>query len=896
MTSYRKKLIEVALPVEEISKACRRDKDRKVGTIKNVHKWFAPTPTPAWRALLFAALVDDPGDDRRRNELVDLIKRLVPEDGGPPPESALDEARRVIGAAGGMPTVFDPFCGGGSALVEAQRLGLEAVGSDLNPVAALIARTISQLVPAVAGHPPVHPEEARIPGVSGGPLDDLITDLRHYAVRLRGVAWAQVGHLYPTLGGETVIAWLWARTAGCPNPACGATIPLYTSPWLSRQKGKERWLKPIVAVRQVTFEIGEGAATPPPVTKASRRGARFRCPICQQTAPEEHIKSEGVAGRLGTQLLATVVHGDAGRRHLRADRLQAQHAAVEPPEDRPDVAIPFDPRNLWCREYGIDRQFKLYTTRQLHTLGAFADTVAKVHSWVIEDGGDDAYATAITTILGLCVGKLAQANSTLARWKIDSRNGIGKPESAFSRHALPMVWDFVEVNPFGGSVGDWLLQINTASGALRTLPPHAKPARVVQCDAREAGKRLVLPETALVATDPPYYDQIGYADLSDYFYVWERRALRDIQPDLFGTIAAPKAAELIATPYRHQDADAPAAAARKYFVEGFTDSLTSLASAARADLPMVVIYALRQEEVEMDGQTSTAWDAIIEALLAAGLGIVGAWPIHGTASSRQMGLGTNALASYTAMVCRPRTVSEVVDRPGFLRALRAGLPAAIRRMQEAAVPPLDLTQAALGPGLAVFSRFAQVIEPTGEPMSVRTAIAIINQVRGEALSRRQDAFDADTRWAVQWFDEYGFMPGDYGRAEVAFTAADTSFDRLRRAGIVASRPPKLWLLRPQDLSARWDPRADGRVPVWELTMHLVRRLYANGEEAAGELLATAIRRSDSARDLAYRLADICERRGWADEARVFNGLIVAWPEIARRAAALGRRPYQETLG
>jgi putative DNA methylase len=418
---------------------------------------------------------------------------------------------------------------------------------------------------------------------------------------------------------------------------------------------------------------------------------------------------------------------------------------------------------------------------------------------------------------------------------------------------------------------------------------------VVQCDARDAG-RLVEPGTALVATDPPYHDQIGYAELSDYFYVWERRALRDIQPDLFGTIAAPKAGELIATPCRHQGADDPVMAAREYFVEGFTDSFASLAAVARPDLPMVVIYALRQEEVERDGLTSTAWDAIIEALLAAGLGIVGAWPIHGTGSSRQIGLGTNALASYTAMVCRPRQAVEVLDRPRFLRALRAELPAAIRRMQEAAVPPLDLTQAALGPGLAVFSRYARVLEPDGEPMSVRTAITLINKVRGEVLSRRQDSFDADTRWAVQWFAEYGFGPGDYGRAEIAFTATDTSFDRLRRAGIISSRPPNLWLVRPEDLRVGRDPRIHGGTSVWELTMHLVGRLYEGGEASAGDLLAERIRLGDAARDLAYRLADICERHQQADEARAFHALIVAWPEIARRATESERRPYQEMLG
>jgi putative DNA methylase len=890
MTSYRKKLIEVALPVEAISKASRGDKDRKVGTIKNIHKWFAPTPTPAWRALIFAALVDDPGEDRRRNELVNLIKRLVPENGGQPPKSALAEARRVIGETDGLPTVFDPFCGSGSALVEARRLGLEAVGGDLNPVAVLIARAINELIPAVARHRLLHPDERRIPGISGGQLDDLATDLRHYANRVRSVAWAQVGQLYQALGAETVSAWLWARTVCCPNPACNATIPLYTSPWLSRKKGKERWLNPIVTGRRVAFEIGEGAATPPPATKVSSRGAKFRCLVCHQTAPEDHIKVEGKRGRFGAQLLATVVNGDAGRRYLHADESQVRLAKVDPPEDAPNVVIPPDPRNLWCREYGIDQQFKLYTARQLHCLGAFADAVAKVHSWVVEDGGDDEYAITVATILGLCVGKLAQTNSTQARWYVGGDNGTPRVQAAFGRHALPMVWDFTELNPFGDRMANWNGLVEAVIGGLRALPLDGSPALVLQHDARNAG-RLVEPGTALVVTDPPYHDQIGYADLSDYFYVWERRALRDVHPDLFGTITAPKAAELVAAPYRHQGTEDPSAAARAYFVAGFTDCFKSLAAAASPNLPMVVIYAVRQEEVEQDGLTSTAWDAIIEALLDAGLGVIGAWPIHGTGSSRQIGLGTNALASYTAMVCRPRTATDVVDRPGFLRALRAELPSAIQRMQEAEVPPLDLTQAALGPGLAVFSRHAKVLEPNGEQMSVRNAIKLINQVRGEALSRHQDNFDADTRWAVQWFEEYGFGRGHYGRAEIAFTGTDTSFDGLHRAGIIASRPPHLWLVRPKALPAGWLPRAYGGTCIWELTMHLIRRLDVGGEESAGDLLAAAILHGDAARDLAYRLADICERQERADDAQAFNELIVAWPEINRRAAAPVRLPH-----
>ena len=886
MTQNRTKLIEVIIPVEEISKACRRDKDRKVGTIKNVHKWFAPMPTPAWRALLFAALVDDPGEPRRRAELVNLIKRLVPDDGGPPTKGALTEARQILRTAGELPIIFDPFCGGGSTLIEAQRLGLPAVGSDLNPVAVLITRTLTQLVPEVAGRRPIHPD-FRITDIGGGPLDGLITDLHYYAERVRQTAWEQVGDLYPTVNGETVIAWLWARTVTCANPACGATIPTYTSPWLSKKKGEKRWLKPVVTEKHAEFEIGEGDGPPPPATKASPRGATFRCLVCPEPTPEAHVKTEGEAGRLGTQLLAFVVDGATGRRYLPADETQRKIANVTPPDDSPDLALSNYTRWFSPPVFGLTTQADLYTPRQLRALGAFADAVALVPDWVTADGGDEEYATAIATILGLCVGKLAMSNSTQARWYIGNDNGTPRVIPAFSRHAVPMMWDFAELNPFSDRAANWSGILESILGGLRALPSGQNRAVVVQRDARSAGD-LVPAGAALVATDPPYFGQIGYADLSDYFYVWERRALRKVHSDLFGTIAAPKDAELIATPYRHGgDIDD----ARRYFVEGFTQAFTSLRKAARPDLPMIVIYAHRQEETEEDGLTSSAWDAIIEALLMAGLGVAGTWPLHATHSSRQIGLGTNALASYTAMVCRPRRAEAgITDRPGFLRALRGELPPAIRKMQDAAVPALDLTQAALGPGLAVFSRFARVVEPSGEPMSVRTAIGLINQVRSETLTELQDEFDADTRWAVQWFEEYGFTEGPYARAEVLFTGTDTSFDGLRRAGVIGSRPPRVWLIRPDDLPDNWDPAADSRMPVWEITMHMVRSLDRGGEDAAARLLSRVSWSRDVARDLAYRLADICERRQWAKEALDFNGLIVSWPEIARRAASI-----QETL-
>jgi putative DNA methylase len=891
MTEPRRKLIEVALPVEAISVACRRDKDRKVGTIKNVHKWFAPMPTPAWRALLFATLVDDPGDPDKRAELNRIIERLVPADGGPPPADALAAARSVLKASGPLPVVLDPFCGGGSTIVEAQRLGLAAVASDLNPVPVLITRTLAELIPQVAGRPPLHPAE-ELDGVTGGPLDGFVRDLQHYALRVRDEAWKQVGHMYPQADDGTVIGWLWARTVTCPNPTCRIAIPMYATTWLSKRKDAASWLEPVANGRRIEFKVGQGSGQPHLSTKVGARGARFRCVACGEVSSEDHVRAEARAGRMGLQMLAYVTDASPTRGYHAPNRDQEQAADVPIPDGAPDVPLPDRALSFRVQLYGMTTYADLYTARQLHTLGAFADTVAAVPGWVLKDGGDELYGRTIATVLGLCVGKLAQTNSTQARWYVGGDNGTPRVQAAFGRHNLPMVWDFVELNPFSDRSANWMGLLESLVGGLRALPGTACPANVVQCDARVAG-RLVAPASALVATDPPYFSQIGYADLSDYFYVWERRALRDVHPDLFGTIATPKDDELIATPYRH---GGDAVAARQYFVDGFTTAFKSLAAVGRPDLPMVVIYAHRQEESDEGGLTSTGWDGILEALLNAGFGIVGTWPIHGTGSSRQIGLGTNALASYIAMVCRPRpATADVTDRLGFLRALRSELPSALRPLQEAAIPPLDLTQAAIGPGMAVFSRYARVLESSGEPMSVRTALGLINQVRSEVLSEQEDEFDRDTRWAIQWFDEYAFDEGPFGRAEVLFTSTDTSLEGLRRAGIVGSRSSKVWLLPPEELPVSWDPSTDTRTPVWEVTMHLLKRLDTGGEAAAAELLSQVGGLGDFARDLSYRLADICERKSRPKLALGLNALIASWPEIARRAAAMRTGYRADTL-
>ncbi|WP_050490835.1 MULTISPECIES: DUF1156 domain-containing protein [Streptomyces] len=893
----KRKLIEVALPLEAISKASKADKDRKVGTIKNIHKWFAPMPAPAWRALLFAATIDDPGNTDRRAELLNIIEGLVPDKGTAPSQEALKRARAALAAQGSeLPTVLDPFCGGGSTLVEAQRLGFPTVASDLNPVPALVTRVETQLVPSVLGKPAVTGLGDGFVGIADDPMAGFLADVEHYARLVEKRVREQVGHLYEPVEGGEVVAWLWARTVPCANPACGIPLPLYSSPWLSKQKGREAWLRPVVSGPTVRFEIGTGASGKiPDATKRAGRG-KFTCPACATDVDEKYLRKTGAAGQLGLQMLAVAVDDSSGRRFVPApDTTDA--AGIDTPDEIPELDFFADNTKQFSPPlYGLMRQADIYTPRQLHVLGAFCDAVAEVPQWVKRDGGDEAQATAIASVLAICVSKLALANSSQTRWKIDQRNGSSYVQPGFGRQAIQMLWDFAEVNPFNNTGGSWLSQITAVASGIKALPRDQRPGITRQVDARKAGA-LVPAGTALIATDPPYFAQIPYADLSDYFYVWLRRAAADIHPDLFGTMATPKTDELVANRYRQGDEER----ARQYFIDGFVEVFSSLKEAARSDLPMVVIYAHRQEENKDGEMSSSAWDALLEAMITAGIGVVGTWPLHATNSTRQIGQGANALASYIVMICRPRDATAVpIDRRGFISALREQLPSALRDLQQSSIPAVDLAQAAIGPGMAVFSRYAKVTEPDGSVMRVRDALALINDELARVLSEQEGDFDTDTRWCVRWFEQYQWEQGPFGEAELLANALNTSLHGLEDSGAVKARAGKAVMLRPEELPSSFNPVEHHRVSVWEVAMHLSRVLEDKGVDSAGMLLARVRARIDdeAIKELAYLLYNICERKGWSDSARRFNNLVSSWPDLqtaARAAERQGSVPTQDSL-
>jgi putative DNA methylase len=570
-----KKLIEVALPLEAINAACKEDKDRKTGTIRNIHKWFAPMPVPALRALIFASLVDDPGNEDRR-KLLSMVEQLVASGPEQPPEPVLSEARRLAQQAVGdhVPVVLDPFCGGGSTLVEAQRLGFKAYGSDLNPVPVLISRILTELLPAVAKEPSLWPESDLLQSDGLG-LNGVISDIKHYARRVYGEAKNIIGSFYPpSPNGDEVIAWWWARTVESPDPRYQtAEVPLVTNWWLSKKRGEEAYVAPVIdrANRDIKYEVkSDGVPVP---------RKKLECLFSGTPISFEYIREQGRQGKLGLHLLALASQGVHGRHYFAGNDDQRRASSKADAAGIVTLSLPEKAIGFRVQGYGITTWRDVFLPRQQLALETFAQLIAKVSGWVLEDGGSNDRSQLIAGFLGLCLGKLAQFGSTQCLWKIDSRNGSGKAESAkFGRNDLPMTSDFVETNPFGGSVGDWLVITETAIRALRLVDPAGPPASVRLGDARTSG--VGLEGQALVVTDPPYYSAIGYANLSDYFYVWLRPALREVFPDVFATLAAPKSGELIAEPARHGGNED---AAKDYFIEGFTETFAHLSKVSDRD-------------------------------------------------------------------------------------------------------------------------------------------------------------------------------------------------------------------------------------------------------------------------------------------------------------------------
>ncbi len=933
MPEYRKKLIEVALPLEAINKEAAREKNIRHGHPSTLHLWWARRPLAACRAVLFASLVDDPSShpeefsteeaqEVERQRLFRIIEELVKWENSNN-ETVLNAARaEILKSTGGQPPpVLDPFCGGGSIPLEAQRLGLEAHASDLNPVAVLITKALIEIPPKFASKPPVNPEarDRLDHSKSWQGAQGLAEDVRYYGQWMREEAEKRIGHLYPKVklpteygGGEaTVIAWLWARTVKCPNPACGAQMPLVRSFWLSTKAGRKAWIEPIVDKKHKTvrFEVKTGNGEPPEGTK--QRG-KSRCLLCStNNISDAALREQATRHGIGVQLMAVVAEGSSGRIYVSPD------ATPTAPPNAPKTGwleqhLPDNARWFSPPGYGLKTYRDLFTPRQLVALTTFSDLVGEARERVLaearnagmpDDGkplneggaGASAYSDAVATYAGMAVSRLSDICNALCRWEVSKT----QVRNLFGRQAIPMVWDFAEPNVFAGAAGDYGVSLNTITKVIRASVCGVA-SQVKQLDATVAINGITKP---IVSTDPPYYDNIGYADLSDFFYVWLRRSLGKIYPDIFSTLLTPKAQELIATPYRFEGDKGKA---ERFFEEGLGKAFACMREAQHPDYPLTVFYAFKQAESDEETDeengpaampVSTGWETMLEGLLKARFAITGTWPMRSELANRPIASGTNALASSIVLVCRPRGAdAPLATRREFINALKSELPSALKNLQRGNIAPVDLAQAAIGPGMAVFSRYSKVIEADGSPMTVRTALGLINQTLDEVLAEQEGEFDSDTRWAVAWFEQFGMNDGPYGVAETLSKAKNTAVNGLEEAGILNAKAGKVRLLGLSELNGDWDPTTGRRLTVWEVTHQLIRALDKNGEAGAAEPLRKVGALGETARDLAYRLYGVCERKKWSQEGLAYNSLVIAWPEIVKLARSERPKETQASLG
>lgn len=956
-----KKLIEVALPLDDINVAAAREKSIRHGHPSTLHLWWARRPLAAARAVLFAQMVNDPGGERgyfagktkaqadaEREKLFQIIRDLVKWE-NTNNEAVLQRARDEIkkswretcelnkGKPGfdpeQLPAFHDPFAGGGAIPLEAQRLGLEAHASDLNPVAVLINKAMIEIPPKFAGRPPIGP-----------PLPDdrqadhtqdwagargLAEDVRRYGHWMREQAEQRIGHLYskvpvtaemarerpdlkPYVGEQlTVIAWLWARTVKSPNPAYASVdVPLASSFILSSKAGKEAWVEPIIKGQSYRFAVRVGS--PPDSAKggttAGKRAA-FNCLMSNVPVDYKHIRAEGKAGRMGAKLMAIVAEGTRGRVYLDPTPEAEAIADSARPTWKPDTPLPDNTRDFKTPNYGLMTYGDLFTPRQLVALTTFSDLVAEARQQVLTDAraaglpddgrgleaggtGATAYGDAVSVYLAFAVEKLTESHSTICTWSSAPKNEL--VVSTFRRQAIPMTWDFGESNPFAESSGS----LKKVCEAVAKVPNFSLPAFCNAASQQADAQTQQISSGKVVSTDPPYYDNISYADLSDFFYVWLRQMFRPIFPGLCSTLAVPKAEELIASPSRHGSRDE----AEAFFLNGMSLAMTNLARISHSAFPVTIYYAFKQSETSDEAHTaSTGWETFLAAVIGSGLAICGTWPIRTERDARSIGIGANALASSIVLVCRKREASaESISRRDFQRLLREQMPPALETMiggstGQSPIAPVDLAQAAIGPGMALFSQYAGVLNPDGSAMTVHDALILINRAITDYLSPDAGNFDADTLFCNGWFEEFGWAEGPFGSANTLAQAKGTSVAGVAEAGVVESGAGKVRLLRWAEYEAGWSPATDNRLPIWEALHHLIRALNQQGESAAGALLAAMPDKQEPIRQLAYHLYTLCERKKWAEEARAYNELMTAWHAIVSASLEAGHRGAQRML-
>lgn len=925
---YKKKLIEVALPLEEINDASAYDKMPGIGPHpKGIHHWWARLPLPTARAVLFTSVVDDPSShpdkfpteqaqNIERERLFSIVRELMQKKLHEKPEVYAKAKEEMLKYTDGeLPPMLDPFSGGGSIPLEAARLGFKTYAADLNPVAVLLNKCNLELIPEWLNQQPVNPE-ARINILNDADwtgANGLAEDIRYYGDLIHNRAVEKIGHLYPTVtlpkehGGReaNVIAWIWARTVASPNPAVsGAHVPLIKSYWLSSKKGNLFWLNPIVNSKTNSwyFEVKTGEPANRKMvssgTKAGK-GSTFTCLLTGTAIKGEYIQSQAKINGIKSHLIAIVADAGRGRIYLPANSQHSKVIEQAKPSWYPEDLLSTHPQYMGAPRYGMTRFCDLFTPRQLTAMGALSDLIRNISRDVINDARNanltetDAknYAGAVTTFLALALDRCADFNNSLSTWKPSGQQQM----HLFTRQAIPMVWDYAEANLLGNKAICWHNAVDLTVNAIKSIPiSNFKGGYSSQTDAAEADCST---HGLLVSTDPPYYDNIPYSDLSDFFYVWLRRTIKEQYPSLFSTVLTPKNPELVASSIRY---DGNLIAAKEHFEFGFRKTFTSLREKIDSRFPLTVYYAFKQEDEssenvgensKYDGNSydnvdlTTGWETLLKALLGSGFQITATWPVSASQAWRMRTMGSNALASYIVLACRVRPNSAPqCTRRDFINILKREMKPALKKLQKSNIAPVDMAQAAIGPGMGVFSRFSKVLEADGTPMSVRSALQIINQELDLYFTEQDGELDRGSRFCIDLYSQYAFNDVKFGEADVLARAKNTSVEKLVARGVLYAQKGVVRLLTREEV-----PEITGKTEqnIWLLTQQLARSMEKDGVVGVAKIVADIFgSEPEHAKSLAYRLFTIAERKGWAAEAYVYNSLVIAWPDVESKVADL----------
>ena len=918
--TYRKKLIEVDLPLDDINYVSSREKSIRHGHPSTLHMWWARRPLAACRAVIFASMVDDPSacpeafpteDEQRaeRERLHDIIRELViwknTDETKPAVRALLAKARYEIACSAARsrgetaPTdpvevldylrvhtlpIYDPFAGGGSIPLEAQRLGLKAIGSDLNPVAVLINKALIEIPPKFKNQPPVNPRADDL-GMSIGTgrnvrhapwrgTSGLADDIRYYGAWMREEAFRRIGHLYPKVklpddNSATVIAWLWARTIPCLNPACRVQMPLLKTFQLSEREDNEHWIKPVVdhVSMRVSFVVQHHSGDVPEDGTVNRNGAV--CIACNNPVPLPYVREQARAGNMGEQMTAIVAEGERGRLFVSPSEEHIQIAVSAEPAWQPAGSLPDQAMNLRVQGYGITHWHQLFTKRQLTALTTFSDLLAEVDELSTEHGGDEEYANTLRTYLALAVGRIASSSCSFAWWQ-SSGDFIAQ---VFTRQVIGMIWDFAEANLFSSSTQNWLGQIEWIAKVVERLPINTNCGIAYQADAATTIHTQGGP---VIVTDPPYYDNIGYADLSDFFYVWLRPLLRDVYPDLFASILTPKTEEMIAGP-RFENAP-------QRFEDLQGRALKLIREHCSSEFPSSIFFAYKQHEEQREGRASTGWETMLSAIVSAGFQIVSTWPMRTERPGRSRAVDSNALASSVVLVCRPRpNDAPVATRSEFSNALEKELPPALDQLtQKGHIAPTDLAQAAFGPGMEIFSRYRRVETISGELVSVREALAAINRAIADYDERQEGDLDSETRFCLDWLKQHGYLEGAYGDAETLARAKNVAVSKLQDVdGLLTAEGGRVKLL-PLDAYSDSEQLTLGNTTAWKgcfrMAYHLSRE-DGRGVAGAAEVGREMDGNVESIERLARILYNHYDRKGDSQNAVIFNNLVTEWGNI-----------------